>query len=235
MNNEETITLGWCDNGTTEGAFTEGLLKIALHGNKVGFPISYVLRTQGNQIARQRQTLLDFWYDNTKTDWLFWVDSDIVLDIEIWQKICGLANKDHYPIVSGVYFIAKELDGNLPILVPCIFNDVDEYLVEHVHPLPENQVIKIDAAGMGLVIMHRDVIAKLKEKYGENSFLFAENNMAGEKFVGEDISFFRKCKETDIPVYANTGAISKHIKKVALDTDYYNLYWRIENKNTPSK
>jgi predicted O-linked N-acetylglucosamine transferase (SPINDLY family) len=27
MNHGETITIGWCDNGTTEGKFTEGLYK----------------------------------------------------------------------------------------------------------------------------------------------------------------------------------------------------------------
>jgi hypothetical protein len=225
MNNEETITIGWCDNGVTEGAFTEGLLKIALHGYSVGFPINSCLRTQGNQIARQRQTLLDFWYYNLNTEWLFCIDSDIAINLDIWQKICTTADKEKYPIVSGVYFISKELEGSLPIVLPCIFNDLDDNSVEYIHPLPENQIIKIDCAGMGLVIIHRDVVTKLKEEYGQEAFLFAEDNAVGDKFVGEDIAFFRKCKKADIPIYADTGAIAKHLKRVIWDTDYYKLYW----------
>lgn len=157
---------------------------------------------------------------------MFWVDSDININLEIFKKICSIANKKTHPIVSGVYFISKESDGSLPVVMPCIFDDIDTYLIKYHHPLPHDQVIKVDSAGMGLVIMHRSVIKKLKEKYGKKSFLFAENNLSEDEFIGEDISFFRKCKELKIPVYCHTGAIAKHIKRVPWDQDYYSLYWK---------
>ncbi len=238
MNLGETITIGWCDNGTTEGKFTEGLLDIALSGASLGFPISSSIRAHGNQIGRQRQVLLDHWYDNLNTSWLFWVDSDILLTRDVWTKICNTADRYTYPMVSGVYFIAKEEDGSLPVVLPCLFDDINDFSVKYHHPLPEDQIIKVDCAGMGLVIMHRDIVTTLREKYGTEYSFFAENNLIGDKFIGEDIAFFRKCKNAEIPLYANTGAIAKHIKKVAWDNDYYDLYWNEkkyeeENKNTP--
>lgn len=229
IGNKETIAIGWCDNGITEGKFTEGLLKVTLTGPEVGFPVSRTIRVQGNQIARQRQALIDNWYDSLKTDWLVWVDSDIVLTNDIWFKLLSTANKNTHPIVSGVYFIAKETDGSLPVIVPCIFDDIDEYSVKFHHPLPVDQIIKVDSAGMGLVVMHRSIVTKLRQKFGNEVSLFGENNMSGEKFIGEDIAFFRKCKEADIPVYAHTGAIAQHIKRVAWDTDYYIQYWSMKN------
>jgi hypothetical protein len=228
MQNGETITVGWCDGGTTDGSFTEGLTSVILTAPFTNFPISSCIRVHGNQIARQRQSLMDNWYDKIKTDWLFWVDSDIFLTKDIWEKICSTADKEKKPMVSGVYFIAKETDGSLPVIMPCIFDDVDDFFVKHHHPLPENEVLKVDCAGMGLVIMHRDVVTKLRENYGEDAFMFAENNLTGEDFMGEDISFFRKCKKINIPLYANTGAIAKHIKRVPWDLDYYKLYWNRE-------
>jgi hypothetical protein len=91
---------------------------------------------------------------------------------------------------------------------------------------------------MGLTVMHRDVVTKLRKEYGKENSFFAENNMVGDKFIGEDIAFFRKCKNIDIPLYAHTGAIAKHLKRVAWDLDYYKLYWNQEKhqekiKNTP--
>jgi hypothetical protein len=237
MNNKEKISIGWCDNGITDAKFTEGLISIALSGPKVGFPIFSSVRVQGNQIARQRQSLIDYWYDTLKTDWLFWVDSDIVLTLDIWQKICSTANKNTHPIVSGVYFIAKEDYKSLPIILPCIFDDINEFSVKYHHPLPENQILKVDCAGMGLTLMHRSVVTKLRKEYGQEISFFGENNMVGDKFIGEDIAFFRKCKKIGIPLYAHTGAIAQHIKKVAWDAEYYNLLWSNieieENKNTP--
>jgi hypothetical protein len=225
MNLGESITIGWCDNGTTEGRFTEGLMAVALSGASTGFPISSSIRVSGNQIARQRQSLVDYWYNNVKTDWLFWVDSDIVLNLDIWQKICSTADKKTHPMVSGIYFIAKEEHGSLPVILPCIFDDIDEFSIKYHHPLPVNKILKVDCAGMGLIVMHRNVITKLRKEYGEEESLFAENVATGDKFIGEDISFFRKCKKVNISLYAHTGAIAKHIKRMAWDPDYYTLLW----------
>jgi hypothetical protein len=212
-------------------------MSVALSGAMNNFPILSCVRVQGNQIARQRQTLIDHWYNNLKTDWLFCIDSDIVLTLDIWEKICNAADKDVRPIVSGIYFIAKEDYGSLPVILPCIFDDVDEYLVKYHHPLPIDQILKVDCAGMGLIVIHRDVITMLRKEYGEDAPLFGENNMVGDKFIGEDIAFFRKCKKANIPLYAHTGAIAKHIKRVAWDMDYYGLFWDSlnikENENTP--
>jgi hypothetical protein len=229
INKKEKICIAWCDNGTTEGKFTEGLLSVVLSEKLNKFPIDSFVRVQGNQIGRQRQVLIDHWYDDIKSDWLFWIDSDIVLTLDIWEKICTAADKNTHPMISGVYFIAKEEYGSLPVILPCIFDDIDEFSVKYHHPLPANQILKVDCAGMGLTIMHRSVITRLREEYGTEESLFSENNMVGDKFIGEDISFFRKCKKINIPLHAHTGAIAKHIKKMSWDLDYYGLLWNNMN------
>jgi hypothetical protein len=139
-------------------------------------------------------------------------------------QLWDLADATHRPIVSGVYFISKEREGSLASPVPCIFNRVTDNSIQHIHPLPENQLIKIDSAGMGLVIMHRSVFVKLREMF-PNQSLFAEQEGLGDNFVGEDIVFFNKVHRAGIPVHAHTGIIAAHMKRFALDHDYYSLYW----------
>jgi len=224
----ETVSIGWCDNGMTDGKFTEGLIAVILAGPGLGMPIASSIRVQGNQIARQRQALLDHWYDGSKTDWLLWVDSDVVINADIWKLLHDTADSKTHPMVSGIYFISKTTNGSLPVPMPVIFDDIDEYTVKYHHPLPVNEVLKIDMAGMGLVLMHRSVVTKLREKYGTEVSFFAENDQKNDKFVGEDISFFRKCKALEIPLYAHTGAIAKHMKTTIWDYDYYSLYWSMQ-------
>jgi hypothetical protein len=238
MNKKEKIAIGWCDNGITDGSFTESLVNMVLNSSRGGWEISETIRVQGNQIAIQRQTLIDHWFNNLKSDWLLCVDSDICLNMDAVKKIFDTANKNTHKIVSGIYFIAKEYNGSLPIIMPCIFDDINDKLIKYHHPLPKESIIKVDCAGLGFVIIHRSVIKKLKDDYGSNSFLFNEI-YEQDSVLGEDISFFRKCKKINIPVYAHTGAIVKHIKRVAWDMDYYALYWnqvtlQEQNKNTPS-
>jgi hypothetical protein len=102
----------------------------------------------------------------------------------------------------------------------------DEHSIAYVHPLPDNEVMRVDCAGMGLVLMHRSVVDKLREKFPDQS-MFAEIEGLRNKFVSEDIVFFRKLKEAGIPVHAHTGARVKHMKRFSLDENYYVNYWNI--------
>jgi GT2 family glycosyltransferase len=220
----ETIAIGWCDNGMVDGKFTEGLLFTILSNKLL---ITDTVRAQGNQIARQRQTLLDAWYENNNTDWLLWVDSDIVLTPEVFKMIWDAADKVSKPVVTGTYFISKENEQSMMAPFPCLFTETDdEYNLKYVHPLPNNELIKVDCAGMGLVLMHRSVVTKLRKEYPGES-VFAEIQTA-DRFTGEDIVFFRKVQQAGIPVYAHTGATVKHMKRFALDENYYHNFWQIQ-------
>jgi len=222
--NKETLSIVWCDNGTTDGKFTEGLVYSIITASGNGVPINNAIRVQGNQIARQRQAAIEMWA-KVGTDWALWVDSDIVLTKEHLKTLWDTADKIARPIVCGVYFISKEMENSLMKPFPCVFNETgNEYEIQYLHPLPLNQIVKIDNAGMGLVLMHKSVLTKLNEKFPDN-FLFGENNEKGEKFIGEDISFFRKVKAAGIPVHVHTGVTAQHIKRFSVDIAYYNLYW----------
>ena len=225
--NKGTLALGWCDNGNTDGKFTEGIVSVALQAPANGIPITHSMRVQGNQIGRQRQVLFDYWADQIKTDWLLWIDSDIVVNMEVVAKLWDTADKIGKPVVSGTYFISKENEGTLAKPYPALFFDVDEQTIQHVHPLPHNEVIKIDSAGFGFVLMHKSIIPKMREKFPDQS-MFAELEHVGDKYVGEDIVFFRKMQEAGIPLHAHTGALVKHIKRFSLDVGYYDMYWTLD-------
>jgi hypothetical protein len=117
---------------------------------------------------------------------------------------------------------------------PALFFDVDEHTIQHVHPLPPNELIKVDSAGFGFVLMHKSIIPKMREKFPDQS-MFAELEHVGDKYVGEDIVFFRRMQEAGIPLYAHTGALVKHIKRFSLDVGYYDMYWTLDMIKQKSK
>lgn len=222
---KETITVAWCDNGMVDGKFAEGLVYTVLTAAFNGIPVVNAMRVQGNQIGRQRQVLFDMWYDQGKTDWLMWVDSDIVLTTDVFKLIWNTADKHSRPVVTGTYFISKQTESSLMQPMPALFNETGkEFEIQYIHPLPEPSVIKVDCAGMGLALMHRSIVPILREKF-PNQSMFAEQEGLGEQYVGEDIVFFRKLKAAGIPVHAHTGATVKHMKRFAYDENYYRLYW----------
>jgi hypothetical protein len=228
--NKETLTVGWCDSGTTDAKFTEGLVFTLISSQINNIPIKSATRVTGNQIARQRQTLFDRWADEIKTDWLLWVDSDIVITYESLLKILDVADKDTKKIVSGVYFISLEPENPLMKPLACVYNlSEDKEEIQHID-LPTDQIIKADCAGFGFVLMHKSIIDPLRQ-VNKNNFLFSELT-SKKDFIGEDIAFFVNAKKAGIQLYVHTGILLDHIKRFNFNVDYHNFYWN--NKNTPS-
>ena len=114
--------------------------------------------------------------------------------------------------------------------IPCAYKFTEDMeKIEYLTNLPNDQVIKVDAAGMGLILMHKSIIEPIRKVTGDN-FVFSEINSRAN-FVGEDISFFKNVKKAGIQAYLHTGAIADHIKRFTFDIYYHNFYW--ENKDTP--
>lgn len=221
----ETLSVAWCDNGMTDGKFTEGLVYTLVTSQARNVRVHNAIRVQGNQIGRQRQALFDMWADQVKTDWILWLDSDIVLTTEVLEKLWEVADKNTHPVVCGIYFISKQNEGTLMQPMPCIFNDKEEHTIQYIHPLPDNEVIQIDMAGMGLALMHKSIVPKLRAVSPDYSLFAEKAEGPDDKFVSEDIVFFRNMKKAGIPVHAHTGARVKHMKRFSLDENYYKAYW----------
>lgn len=219
---DDRVLLCWCDGGSTDGKFTEGIVYNIIQGS---IPIHSAMRVQGNQIGRQRQVALDTWYNTTDYDWALWVDSDIELTKEALQLVWAAADKDERPVVTGTYFISKENERSLMAPYPAVFNWVegDEYKISYVHPLPANALIRVGSAGFGFVLMHRNAITRMREVHGAIPY-FNETGV-GEQFVSEDINFFRLMGKAGVPLYTHTGAVVKHMKRFALDIEYYKFFW----------
>jgi hypothetical protein len=222
---QESISIAWCDNGMVDGKFMQGVCDVML---KSGLEFKSTLRTAGNQIARQRETLINYWFSETDTEWLLWVDSDVIISPEKFKLLWDSRDAEKHPIITGVYFTTDTPEEPLMIPMPTVFNFTDnkdgKFGLKRVHPMPENKLIQVGAAGMGFVLMHRNVVKKIKEALPPDSPMFMEMGR-GTKFIGEDIYFFALCDKVDIPVYCHTGATVPHMKRFSFDEHYYKAFF----------
>jgi hypothetical protein len=226
---QETVAIAWCDNGMVDGKFMQGVTDVML---KSGVTFASTLRSQGNQIARQRQTVIDYWYDKTEHEWLLWVDSDVVISPETFKLLWDNRDAKERPMVTGVYFTTDNPEEPLMIPMPTVFKFVDDgsggFGLTRVHPLPKNQLIKADAAGMGYILMHRSVVERIRTELPDAE-LFMEMGR-GAKFIGEDIYFFALCDKVGIPLHCHTGALAPHMKRFSFDEHYYNAFFGAPEK-----
>jgi len=221
---QETVSIAWCDNGMVDGKFMQGVTDVML---KSGITFSSTLRSQGNQIARQRQTVIDYWYEKSKSDWLLWVDSDVVISPETFRLLWDNKDAKERPLVSGVYFTTDNPEEPLMVPMPTVFSFTNKgdgtFGLARMHPLPKNQLIKVDAAGFGFILMHRSIVEKVKAVAPDGQ-MFMEMGR-GTKFIGEDIFFFALCDKAEVPLHCHTGALAPHMKRFSFDEHYYNAFF----------
>lgn len=219
----DKMTIAWCDNGMVDGKFMQGVTDVMLHS---GVEVVTTLRSQGNQIARQRDKVINHWYEGNKSDWLLWVDSDVVISPEKFKLLWDNKDAVERPIVSGVYFTTDTPEEPLMDPQPTLFWFVtkgDEVGLKRIHPLPKDMLIKIGAAGMGFVLMHRSVVDRIRKVLPDVP-LFSDMGH-GKKFMGEDIYFFALCDKADIPAYAHTDATVPHMKRFSFDVHFYDALY----------
>lgn len=227
---QDTVAIAWCDNGLVDGKFMQGVADVLL---KSGIQFETSIRSGGNQIARQREHVIRYWYEKNLSDWLLWVDSDVVISPEKFLRLWNKKDKDKHPIVTGVYFTSKTPEEPLMIPSPTVFEFVekgDTIGIMPVHPLPNDKFIKVHAAGMGFVLMHRSVVEKIIENVPHVP-MFAEAG-SEKTFIGEDIYFFSLCGKAGIEVWCDTGATVPHMKRFSFDEHYYKAFFGgVEKKN----
>ena len=231
---KDSIAVVWCDNGMVDGKFMQGVTDVML---KSGVEFATSLRSQGNQIARQRQTVFDYWFDKTDYEWLLWVDSDVVISPEKFKLLWDNRDAEKRPMITGVYFTTDNPEEPLMVPMPTLFNFMTKedgsFGLSRIHPMPENQLVKVDAAGMGFILMHRSVVEKVRP-IAPDGQVFMEMGR-GTKFIGEDIFFFALCEKAEIPLYAHTGATAPHMKRFSFDEHYYKAFFGKPKEEPKSK
>lgn len=219
---EETLTIAWCDNGMVDGKFMQGVTDVMLHS---GVKVATTLRSQGNQIGRQREIIVKAWYEQNKSDWILWVDSDVVISPDTFRKLWDKRDAVEKPLLTGVYFTTDTPEEPLMVPSPTVFEFVvngNEVGIKRLHPLPRDKFIQVGAAGMGFVLMHRSVITRILE-VKPNTPIFTEVGV-NKSFMGEDIFFFALCNEAEIPVWCDTSALVPHMKRFSFDVNYYDAF-----------
>lgn len=136
-------------------------------------------------------------------DYLFSLEQDVVPPGNVIEKLLERNKK----IVSGVYyspgtiFINRKFDGKIMPLAWVEKDDRNTGAIRILRPneVEEPKLMKIKVCGMGCVLIHREVLEKVKFRCDE--------------FFGsfDDIWFCRDAKHHDFGVYLDTRIKCKHL------------------------
>ena len=174
-----------------------------------------------NQIARQ--------FLAEPVEWLFMVDADMGFAPDALDRLHAVADPVERPVVGGLCFAQKEthddgMGGFRCSARPTIYDwiehpDGHRRFTGRSHFAP-NALTRCDGTGAAFLLIHRSVIERMAEQFGETWF----DRVRGSdgSLLGEDISFFVRAAALEVPCHVHTGIRTSHFKNLWLsDVDFW--------------
>lgn len=138
-----------------------------------------------------RQKVLDEGYD-----YFFSLEQDVVPPPDVLERMI----KHDKKMITGVYFAHNTLpDGSMP-LIPLVYKLIDEKTLTMVpidkQEFENNKLIEVVSAGLGCLLIHKDILKKVKFRY--------------EGKVFDDRFFFIDCHHKSFKAFCDTSIKCKH-------------------------
>lgn len=213
MRSRDKVAIGWLDPGQVDGMFALSVMNV--YGERRN-RIEGLLRVRaGGLLSRGRNELVAQFLEHTDSDWLLMLDSDEQLGLDTFDKLLGAVHDKERPIVAGLYFGAWPGDP-YPTACPLIFRRVpDSTRFTPITDYPADQVIEVDSAGTGCLMVHRSVFEAFQEQAtpheGKTWCWFRDMPVNGDWF-SEDHYFCARAQELGYRLHAHTGAVLPHHK-----------------------
>lgn len=186
---------------------------------KAGVAVDIQWGAQSALIDLCRNRLVKKFLQESTTQKLLFLDSDIIFKAMDLVQLYSWSN--HYPIVGATYPLRKEP-------VKFFINHVDGCFETN-----EDGLIEVGGFGAGFVIIDRSVFEKMDQfveqietSEGEVLKRYFDIRVVNGKYLGEDISFYRRwIEECDGSVFIDPTINLKHVGNKEFDAkliDYLN-------------
>lgn len=221
MRSRDRVAIGWLDPGQVDGMFAMTVASIYRERPVV----DSLLRVEaGGLLSRGRNELVKQYLDYTEAEWLLMIDSDQQLPLDGFDKLVASVHDSDRPIMAGLYFGAWPGEF-FPTPMPLIFTDVpNSTRFDPIVDYPKDQVIPVDSAGTGCLMVHRSVYLKIQADAspheGDAWAWFRDMPVNGDWF-SEDHYFCKRARGMGFPIHAHTGVVLPHRKRFWLSDKQY--------------
>lgn len=171
----------------------------------VTFEIGSLIYTSRNNLARRALE----W----DADYVLWLDSDMVFEPDLLERLMTDLEDYDADMVSGLYF------RRIIPYTPVLFDRLDisgeiTYWTEF-KELPDD-VFEVGGCGFGCVLMKTDVIYDVFGKY-QNCFAPLGN-------TGEDLAFCWRARECGYKILCDPNVACGHVGNVVISREFYEGY-----------
>jgi len=148
--------------------------------------------------------------------WLFMVDTDVMLEPDALYKMLALMHKYQTPVLTGV--VRHKALPHHPLLWH--WSETDDGFIPIVEYDKNVQVFRVDAMGAGCLLIANTVFDRLAQAFPD------EGPFDHIGKYGEDFSFALRCKKLSIPIYATPLVEAIHLMvRGVTESEYMPDWW----------
>lgn len=235
-----TVSVGYLHPGDVSTCFMDSLVDLMFYdaatnqrvvANKFG---KLGKQAGTGHIALDRNFLAKTVLDDSDSEWLFMVDSDMGFAPDTVDRLIESADPTKRPVVGGLAFAhridgASEFFGRRYRVVPTLYRmheTDDEVGFVPQFNYSRGAVSQVDATGAACMLIHYRVLQKVRDRYGDVWFdhIKVPKGKDGWTEFGEDLSFCLRLTACGIPIHVDTSVKTTHHKGgVYLDEEVYDL------------
>lgn len=187
----------------------------------------FIVKRSGGLLSVFRNGVIAEYLQDVESDWIWLVDSDIVLAEDTLHLLMEQrASHPEAKVITGWYVIPMGEDGFRPDVYRWT-GETDDWTQGgnfEYQEVPED-VCYIDSAGIGCTLVKRDLLIKMLQKYGRPSpwFTLCERggpNHPDPRIFGEDHSFFLRARELGCKPLLVPQAEVGHMKSLMLTGEH---------------
>lgn len=208
--------------GSVSAAFSYCVTRLFVYEMaRHGVPPALVAqRCASGQLVEARNETVAFFLD-TGLDWALFVDSDMGFDADTLERLRHAADPNERPVVGALCFGQKkqgtEDSATQSVNLRCfptvyVYREREnEVGFQVITDYPRDALVEASATGAACVLVHRSVLAAIREKYG-NQWFDKVTHPVGPTTFSEDLSFFVRVAAVDQPVHVDTRVKTSHDK-----------------------
>lgn len=177
------------------------------------FQIGSLIYRSRNDLALQAAKM--------EADYILWLDSDMVFEPDLAERLYKTMETTGADIVTGLYF------RRVPPYTPVLFDRID--IKEEICSWSQFKEIpaepfEVGACGFGGLLMKTDPVLDVQGKFGN---LFAPIGN-----TGEDIAFCWRARQCGYKIICDPSIILGHVGHIIVDESFYMSYAKVNENGT---
>lgn len=171
-------------------------------------------------VSNARNAIVRTFLDETAAEWLWMVDADMQWRPDDLDTLLEYADEKRAPVVGGLCFGVE--DGALfPTLYDFEQLDGGGIGTLRYDAYPDNAMFQVGATGAAFLVIHRRVLAAVRDKGFNPAYPWFQETQIGDKPCGEDVTFCIRAAQVGAPVHVHTGVEIGHHKSHVLTAGQY--------------